>query len=98
MEKELEETSQRSEKCAKKFNSNKKEQKERELPPSQKEQSLNEVKMLNKTDLYDREVNVYLWFKQFENEAVDLLHYAQIFFDNHINGKAIQMLATQDLF
>ena len=86
--KEMEKTFQRLKNVEINLTTKEKELRQRELRLLQKEQSLNVVKMLNKTDLNDWEVNdVYLWVKQLGNEAVDLLQYAQIFFDNHINGK-----------
>lgn len=60
-----------------------------------KEKSINVVKMLNKTDINSwDDSDVYLWIQQLGNEAVDLLQYAQVFYDNHINGRRYLVLLS----
>jgi len=77
-----------------------KELRERELRILNKEKSsINVVKMLNKTDINSwDDSDVYLWIQQLGNEAVDLLQYAQVFYDNHINGRRLKMMCMKDLF
>lgn len=51
-----------------------------------------------KADLNEwTENDVHCWMLQVGNEAIDLLQYAGVFKDNHINGRRLLMLTIDDL-
>ena len=85
---EIEMTIERLKKVERSLTSKERELQERELRLLQKERKMNIAKRLNKTHLSDWEpTDVFIWMEQLANEAVDLYQYAQVFLENHINGR-----------
>lgn len=85
---EIELTIERLKKVERSLSSKEKELQEREMRLFHKERKMNLVKMLNKTNIREWDASdVYIWMEQLGNEAVDLIQYAQVFLDNHINGR-----------
>lgn len=95
---EIELTIERLKKVERHLSSKEKELQERELRLLQKERKMNLVKRLDKLDLNEwTATDVFIWLEDVGNEAVDLYQYAQVFRDNHINGKRLQKLTDGDL-
>jgi len=95
---EIEQTVERLKKLEKTLSTKEKELHEREIRLLHKERQINVAKMLNKTDLTDwNESDVFIWVEQLGNEATDLLQYAHIFLENHINGRRLILLTEEDL-
>lgn len=85
---EIELTIDRLKKVERSLSSKEKELQDRETRLLYKERKYNLVKMLNKTNIREWDASdVYIWMEQIGNEAVDLIQYAQVFRDNHINGR-----------
>jgi hypothetical protein len=85
---EIEMTIERLKKVERNLSSKERELQERELRLLQKERKMNIAKRLNKTHLSEWDpTDVFIWMEQLGNEAVDLYQYAQVFLENHINGR-----------
>lgn len=85
---EIEMTIERLKKVERNLTSKEKELQEREMRVLQKERKMNITKRLNKMRLSEwAATDVFIWMEQLGNEAVDLYQYAQVFLENHINGR-----------
>ncbi|KAK0055345.1 mitogen-activated protein kinase kinase kinase MLT [Biomphalaria pfeifferi] len=102
-QKEIQATLERLKRAEKDICNKEQELKERELQLKERERSLIQQFNIVKLEDYDvntwRDVDVYQWVMQFRasGNTADLAQYADLFLQNHINGRRLLRMVEKDL-